>query len=44
MNRGATSSLPVPVSPAMRIVLRDWATSLAVRTTSMIALLRPTIP
>ena len=40
----ATSSLPVPVSPVMSTVLRDWATNFAVRTTSWIARLRPTMP
>ena len=40
----ATSSLPVPVSPVMRTVLRDSATSSSLRMTSWMALLRPTIP
>src|SRR5579864_265724 len=40
----ATSSLPVPVSPVMRTVLRDCATVAALRTMSSIARLRPTMP
>ena len=40
----ATSSLPVPVSPVIRTVLLVSATSSALRITSSIARLRPTMP
>ena len=40
----ATSSLPVPVSPVMSTVLLVCATSSAVRITSCISRLRPTMP
>ena len=40
----AISSLPVPVSPVISVVLLVCATSPAVRTASCISLLRPTMP